>query len=86
MTKRKRKPAKAPHKPELAEQAKPSTKQHQMVQMLQRPEGATIDQMVKALGWQSHTVRGTMSGALKKRLGLKLTSTKDEGGRIYRIA
>ena len=43
--------------------------------------------MVEALGWQSHTVRGAMAGALKKRLGLDVTSAKIEGrGRVYRIA
>ena len=50
-------------------------------------EGATIDEMVAATGWQSHTVRGAMAGALKKRLGLSIASDKVEGrGRVYRIA
>jgi hypothetical protein len=42
--------------------------------------------MVAATGWQSHTVRGAMAGALKKRLGLTITSEKEERGRVYRIA
>jgi hypothetical protein len=48
-------------------------------------KGATIDEMVAATGWQSHTVRGAMAGALKKRLGLTIASEKEEGGRVYRI-
>ena len=54
--------------------------------MLRRPKGATIGQIAEATGWQSHTIRGAMSGALKKKLGLNVTSEKTEGGkRIYRI-
>jgi hypothetical protein len=53
--------------------------------MLERPEGATIEQIVAATGWQPHTVRGAFAGALKKRLGLTVTSEKVEGrGRVYR--
>ena len=55
--------------------------------MLERPDGATIDEIVKHLDWQSHTVRGAIAGALKKRLKLKVESEKVEGrGRVYRIA
>ena len=55
--------------------------------MLQRPEGATIAEIVAVTKWQSHTVRGAFAGALKKRLGLKVTSEKVEGrGRVYQIA
>ena len=54
--------------------------------MLRRPEGATLVQMVKALAWQAHSVRGAMSGALKKKRGLKVTATKVENAdRVYRI-
>jgi len=71
--------------------AKPSTrensKQATVVQMLQRPEGATIAQICEATGWQAHTVRGTFAGALKKKLGLTIVSDKVKGGeRVYRIA
>jgi predicted ArsR family transcriptional regulator len=63
------------------------TKQAQLIAMLQRPDGATIDEIVKKLEWQSHTVRGAIAGALKKRLNLKVESEKLEGrGRVYRIA
>ena len=55
--------------------------------MLRRAEGATIAQIVEATGWQPHTVRGALAGALKKRLGLDVASEKVEGrGRVYRIA
>ena len=54
--------------------------------MLKRPDGVTIDEVVKALKWQPHTVRGAMAGALKKKLGLKIESEKtEERGRFYRI-
>jgi hypothetical protein len=55
--------------------------------MLKRPEGATIEQIVAATGWQPHTVRGAFAGALKKRLGITVNSEKVDGrGRVYRIA
>ncbi len=64
-----------------------NSKQATVIQMLQRPEGASIAQICSVTGWQSHTVRGTFAGAFKKKLGLNLTSDKPPGGeRIYRIA
>jgi len=63
------------------------TKQAQLIEMLRRPDGATIAEIVDATGWQAHTVRGAMAGALKKKLGLEVTSEKvEERGRVYRIA
>jgi len=62
-----------------------STKQAKLIALLERAEGATITEMVKATGWLPHTVRGAMSGALKKRLGLAVTSVKEERGRVYHI-
>ena len=63
------------------------SKRAQLIKMLERPDGATIDEIVKKLEWQSHTVRGAIAGALKKRLKLKVESEKIEGrGRVYRIA
>jgi hypothetical protein len=54
--------------------------------MLSRPEGATLDEIATTLQWAKHTARGAMSGALKKRLGLVITSQKDiQRGRIYQI-
>jgi DNA-binding MarR family transcriptional regulator len=62
------------------------TKQARLIEMLRAEGGATIDEIVAATGWQSHTVRGAMAGALKKKLGLTITSEKlEERGRVYRI-
>jgi hypothetical protein len=62
------------------------SKQAQLIKMLERPDGATIDEIVKKLEWQSHTVRGAIAGALKKRLKLKVESEKIESrGRVYRF-
>lgn len=66
--------------------AKRETKQQLLIDLLKRPDGATIDGIVAATEWQSHTARGAMSGALKKRLGLTITSQKEERGRVYKIA
>lgn len=64
-----------------------NSKQAQLIEMLQRPDGTTIDEIVKKFGWQAHTVRGAIAGALKKKLGLNVQSEKVEGsGRVYRIA
>jgi hypothetical protein len=63
------------------------TKQAMLISLLQRPEGASMDQIVTATGWQAHTARGAMSGAFGKKLGLVVTSAKEEGrGRVYRIS
>ncbi|MFP7572413.1 DUF3489 domain-containing protein [Marivita sp. S2033] len=62
------------------------TKQAQLIAMLRAPDGATIDEIVAALEWQQHTARGAMSGALKKKLGLTITSEVVDGrGRVYAI-
>ena len=57
-----------------------------LIELLTRAEGATLPQMTEATGWQVHTVRGAMAGAIKKKLGLEITSEKQTGAdRIYRI-
>ena len=66
--------------------AKRPSKQDEVIAMLRRPEGATVEEVVSATGWQRHTVRGVFSGTLKKKLGLTLASAKEERGRVYRIA
>jgi hypothetical protein len=64
-----------------------NSKQAQVIDMLKRPEGVTIDQLCEMTGWQAHTVRGVLAGTLKKKLGLTITSEKAEGGeRVYHIA
>ena len=62
------------------------TKQAKLIAMLRAESGATIEEIVEALDWQAHTARGAMSGALKKKLGLTITSEKVDGrGRVYAI-
>lgn len=62
------------------------SKQDALIAMLKRPEGASIGEITTAFGWQAHTVRGAIAGALKKKLGLTVGSEKVEGrGRVYRI-
>ncbi|WP_423206977.1 DUF3489 domain-containing protein [Paracoccus yeei] len=62
------------------------TKQATLIAMLRAPDGATIEEIMAATGWQSHTVRGAMAGTLKKKLGLEVTSEKvEERGRVYRV-
>jgi hypothetical protein len=72
--------------PDPESDAKRPSKQDEVIAMLRRPEGATVDEVVSATGWQRHTVRGVFSGTLKKKLGLTLASAKEERGRVYRIA
>jgi predicted ArsR family transcriptional regulator len=62
------------------------SKQARVIGLLQRPEGATIDEIASAMGWQRHTVRGLISGALKKKLGLHVLSEATDRGRLYRIS
>src|SRR6185436_15855779 len=64
----------------------PGSKQSQVIAMLQSPSGATIAAMMKATGWQQHSVRGFLAGVVRKRLMLKLASKKVDGHRVYRIA
>jgi Protein of unknown function (DUF3489) len=72
--------------PEPPSDAKRPSKQDEVIAMLRRAEGATVDEVASATGWQRHTVRGFFSGTLKKKLGLSLASAKEERGRVYRIA
>jgi Protein of unknown function (DUF3489) len=65
-------------RPEVAATRTPraGTKQALMIELLKRPEGATIEQIAAATGWQHHTIRGAISGALKKKLGLTVEATR----------
>ena len=64
-----------------------NSKQQVLVDLLTRAEGASIAQIVAATDWQAHSVRGVISGVLKKKLGLHIVSEKTKGGeRIYRVA
>jgi hypothetical protein len=65
----------------------PKTKLGRLEGMLRRAEGATISQIAKALDWQLHSVRGAISGSLKKKQGLTVVAEKTaDGERVYRIA
>lgn len=85
-------PAKATktgHKPPVTRPALPEgSKQARLIALLRSPSGGTIEQMSALTGWQPHTVRGTISGVLRKRLGLEVATEPgaDGGSRIYRIA
>ena len=72
--------------PDRQSDTKGQSKQAAVIAMLQRTEGATVEEVASAMGWQRHTVRGLFSGTLKKKLGLALASVKEERGRVYRIA
>ena len=95
LRKAKPEPASAPEEPPEtspdADTPKPvsiraGTKQAQIIALLQRPEGASIAEIVEATGWLPHSARGLISGGLKKKLGFDFTTTSDEQrGRIYHI-
>jgi hypothetical protein len=73
--------APTPHQP-------PGTnKQSRLIALLGAAPGATLEQMMKLTGWQAHSVRGVISGVLRKRLNLNVTCTPDPAGgaRIYRV-
>ena len=65
--------------------ADPGSKQSRVIVMLQSPAGATLPAMMKATGWQQHSVRGFLAGVVRKRLKLKLGSKKVDGNRVYQI-
>ena len=83
---KRKKAATRAHGAGTAPKLRDGTKQATLIAMLRRPKGATIGQIAEATDWQWHTIRGAMSGALKKKLGLNVTSEKPDGkDRIYRI-
>lgn len=69
----------------VAEPKAPKGKVAVLVALLRQPSGATIGEMMAATGWQAHSVRGAMSGSIKKALGTEVVSEKAEAGRVYRI-
>ncbi|MGR3422059.1 MAG: DUF3489 domain-containing protein [Paracoccus sp. (in: a-proteobacteria)] len=74
-------------KPEaIAAAQRPGTKQAQLIAMLERPEGATIAEIAEATGWKHHSIRGAISGTLKNKLGLNVTSEKvKDRARVYSL-
>jgi hypothetical protein len=69
-----------------AQKGDSGSKQSRVIALLQSPTGATIAAMMKATGWQQHSVRGFLAGVVRKRLKLKLGSKKVDGNRVYQIA
>ena len=77
---------KAPKGHKKAGIARDGSKAAKILDLLKRPEGATLKELMKATGWQAHSVRGFLSGTIGKKMGLKVASTKnEEGERIYSI-
>ena len=79
------KPKPAPRASKQPTNAHPDKKSTQVLQLLRRPHGATINELSIATTWQPHSVRGFLSGTVKKRYGLKLTSEVIDGTRHYRV-
>lgn len=77
------------HKATPAHQSgrEPTSKHAQLLQLLNCPEGASLEELMRATNWQQHSVRGFLSGTVRKKMGLALTSSRVEGEpRRYKIA
>ena len=71
--------------PSIRQAKRPSGKLGALAALLETDTGTTIEAMMEATGWQAHSIRGAISGSLKKKLGLEILSEKTKTGRIYRI-
>jgi hypothetical protein len=82
-----RKPAAANTQAATAEQGLPKvTKKDTVLGLLQRDEGASLQELMTATGWQAHSVRGFVSGTLRKKLGLAVSAGKNQAGQhVYRV-
>ncbi len=79
-TQRKPKPPQKARKAKTAGAARPGSKTAHVLDLLRRPRGATLKELLKATGWQPHSVRGFLSGTVGKKMGLTVTSHKGEDG------
>jgi len=79
-------PAKKAPKAAKEKGTRDGSKAATVLELLKRPDGATLAQLMKATGWQAHSVRGFLSGTVNKKLGLTVTSTKvEDGERTYSV-
>jgi hypothetical protein len=81
-----KKPTKNPTTRRGATTARKGSKTDQVLALLQQPSGASLQAIMKATGWQAHSVRGFVSGHLGKKLGLRVKSVKRDGERVYSVA
>ena len=68
-----------------AKRGRADSKQARVIEMLRRRQGATVVAIMKATGWQPHSVRGFLAGVVRNKLGLTLVSEKTGEERVYRI-
>ncbi len=64
----------------------PQSKQAIILDLLKHPQGATVEELMQATGWQRHSVYGTLSGVVKKRMGLPVSTAREARGLVYRLA
>ena len=77
---------KAPKAAKKAGEAREGSKAATVLDLLKRPDGATLAELMKATGWQAHSVRGFLSGTISKKMGMAVASTKAEDGeRTYSV-
>lgn len=82
------KPKRAPKvntTPQRKPSARPQLKQDRVVTMLRQKDGTTVAAVMKATGWQKHSVHGFFAGVVRKKLRLNLLSEKSDGKRVYRV-
>jgi|SRR3954452_22989438 hypothetical protein len=80
-----KKSSSAPARADQPVKHRAGSKQARVIEMLMKPEGTTIDDIMKATDWQQHSVRGFFAGIIRKKLKLTLTSEAAEAGRIYKV-